>query len=83
MQTPESLSLAHMNPVTTELEKLNIVAIIPCHRVEAEIGMVIASLPSYLTHVIFVDDASPDRTAAIVEAAAANDSRFMVMIVIY
>ena len=62
-----------MNPVITELEKLNIVAIIPCHRVEAEIGMVIASLPPYLTHLIFVDDASPDRTAEIVEMAARNE----------
>ena len=35
---PESYTLFHMNPVITELEKLNIVAIIPCHRVEAEIG---------------------------------------------
>jgi glycosyltransferase involved in cell wall biosynthesis len=68
-----------MNPVITELEKLNIVAIIPCHRVEAEIGMVIASLPPYLTHVIFVDDASPDRTAGIVEAAAKNDPRFLLI----
>ena len=34
-----------MNPIIQELENLNIVAIIPCHRVEAEIGMVIAGLP--------------------------------------
>jgi len=68
-----------MNPVITELEKLNIVAVIPCHRVEAEIGLVIASLPPYLTHVIFVDDASPDRTAGIVETAAKNDSRFLLL----
>ncbi len=68
-----------MNPVVTELEKLNIVAIIPCHRVEAEIGQVIAGLPSYLTHVIFVDDASPDHTAEIIENAVIQDSRFLLL----
>jgi dolichol-phosphate mannosyltransferase len=68
-----------MNPVIPELENLNIIAVIPCHRVEAEIGVVIASLPSYLTHIIFVDDASPDRTAEIIEMAAKNDSRILLL----
>jgi len=55
-----------MKPFLKELEKLNIVAIIPCYQVEAEVGMVIENLPQYLKHIIFVDDASPDRTAEII-----------------
>jgi dolichol-phosphate mannosyltransferase len=68
-----------MNPVITELEKLNIVAVIPCHRVEANIGMVIAGLPPYLKHLVFVDDASPDHTAGIIETAAQDDPRVILI----
>lgn len=68
-----------MNPVIKELGKLNIIAVIPCYRVEAEIGMVIANLPRYLKHIIFVDDASPDRTAEIVARAAPKDRRILLI----
>ncbi len=64
-----------MNPIFREFEKLNIVAIVPCYRVEAEIGTVIANLPRYLKHILFVDDASPDGTAEIISNIAKIDRR--------
>ena len=68
-----------MNSVIKELEKLNIIAVIPCYRVEAEIGVVIANLPRYLKYVLFVDDASPDDTAEIVLNATKKDPRFILL----
>jgi glycosyltransferase involved in cell wall biosynthesis len=53
----------------------NIAAVIPCFRVEREISSVLASLPSYLTNIIVVDDGSPDNTSALVTQFAANDNR--------
>jgi len=70
------------NPLTIttkELRKTNIAAVIPCHRVEAEVGMVISSLPPYLKHIIFIDDASPDNTAEIINKAAKNDRRIILI----
>ena len=69
----------HARVVGQALARNQIPLIIPCHRVEAEIGQVIARLPSYLTHVICVDDASPDHTAEIVEIAAKNDPRILLL----
>ena len=68
-----------MKPIINELKKINVVAVIPCHRVEAEIGLVISSLPGYLKYIIFVDDASPDETAEIVERAAKKDRRILLI----
>lgn len=68
-----------MNPVIKDLEDNNIVAIIPCFRVEAEVGSVIASLPHYLKHIVVVDDASPDQTANIVIEATKRDQRIMLI----
>ena len=68
-----------MTPHTKELKKSNITAVIPCYRVEAEIDAVITALPSYLKHVIFVDDASPDNTSEIVQKAAKKDRRIILI----
>ncbi len=51
----------------------NIAAVIPAYRVENEIESVLRGLPSYLKHVIVVDDASPDHTADLVAASAERD----------
>jgi glycosyltransferase involved in cell wall biosynthesis len=63
--------------VTDELHfrQYNLAAVIPAYRVEREIEGVLASLPDYLRHIIVVDDASPDGTAARVEQAARRDRR--------
>jgi dolichol-phosphate mannosyltransferase len=56
-----------------------IVAVVPAYRVEAQIQAVLRDLPSFLTHVIVVDDASPDRTADLVRAAARRDRRILLL----
>ena len=64
-----------MNPITSQLESVNVVGIVPCYRVESEVDTVIANLPRYLKHIIFVDDASPDKTFELIQKAAKNDQR--------
>jgi len=68
-----------MKSPITGLRKYNIAVVIPCHRVEMEINEVIASLPSYLKHIIVVDDASPDKTAEVVRKFAQKDSRILLI----
>lgn len=72
-------SYSHTNPIIKKFEQLNIVAIVPCYRVEAEVGTVIASLPRYLKYIIFVDDASPDKTAEIVVKTTQKDKRIFLI----
>ncbi len=68
-----------MDTVTKELAKSDVAVVIPCYRVEHKIGPLIASLPPFLKHIIVVDDASPDETAAIVMEAAKQDSRIILL----
>jgi glycosyltransferase involved in cell wall biosynthesis len=49
--------------------------VIPCYRVESQIQSVLQSIPSYIQHIIVVDDASPDSTAERVSAAEQKDRR--------
>ncbi|MCX6071457.1 MAG: glycosyltransferase family 2 protein, partial [Chloroflexi bacterium] len=53
--------------------------VIPAYRVERTIGAVVNALPSYVRHVIVVNDASPDQTARVLELAAQSDSRIEVI----
>jgi len=68
-----------MNPLPQDLHKKNIALVIPCFRVESEIGKVLTELPAYLKHIIVIDDASPDETARVVTQAAQNDSRIILI----
>jgi len=56
-----------------------IAAIIPCYRVEREIQSVLQTIPSYIKHVIVVDDASPDSTADLVAESAKEDKRILLI----
>jgi len=62
-----------------ELQKHCIAAVIPCYRVEREIRSVLQTVPSYIRHIIVVDDASPDSTADLVTASAKNDERLILI----
>lgn len=68
-----------LNALTNELRKINTVAIIPCYQVGKEIRTVIANLPNYLRHVIFVNDASSDNTAEILQEAVSKDRRMLII----
>jgi glycosyltransferase involved in cell wall biosynthesis len=56
-----------------------IAAVIPCYRVEREIQSVLRTVPSYIKHIVVVDDASPDSTADLVTAAAKEDDRIVLI----
>lgn len=59
--------------------KYDVAVVIPCFRVENSISIVLANLPSYVKHIIVVDDASPDETANTVKNLAAKDRRIVLI----
>jgi dolichol-phosphate mannosyltransferase len=60
-------------------QKYCVAAVIPCYRVEREIQSVLKTIPSYIKHIIVVDDASPDSTADLVSASANHDKRILLV----
>ncbi len=62
-----------------DFRQYEIAAVIPAYRVAGQIESVLAGLPSFLKHVIVVDDASPDSTADLAAAAAKKDPRLMLV----
>ena len=64
---------------TPDFRNYDIAAVIPAYRVEREIEAVLASLPDFIRHIIVVDDASPDRTAELVEQASRRDGRVLLI----
>jgi glycosyltransferase involved in cell wall biosynthesis len=60
---------------TQSLAKYRIVVILPAYNEAARIAKVLQSIPSYVRHIVVVDDASRDRTAEVVSALGAVDSR--------
>jgi dolichol-phosphate mannosyltransferase len=62
-----------------DLKSRNIAAVVPAYRVEGQIRSVLQDLPAYLRHIIVVDDASTDRTAVLVAAAAKRDRRVILL----
>jgi dolichol-phosphate mannosyltransferase len=66
-------------PAALNFHKNNIVAVIPAYRVERDIESVLRELPAYLRHIIVVDDASPDKTSALVKAMARRDKRIVLI----
>ena len=65
--------------MSADLTKYNIVLVIPAYRVERELGGVLASIPAYVRHIIVVNDASPDGTTQVIDAAASRDERISVV----
>jgi dolichol-phosphate mannosyltransferase len=65
--------------VSSDFHKHSIVAVIPCYRVEREIQSVLQSVPSYIKHIVVVDDASPDSTRDLVTASAKIDERILLL----
>ncbi|GAB4489456.1 MAG: hypothetical protein OHK0031_13140 [Anaerolineales bacterium] len=60
-------------------DEFEIAVVIPCYRVEREIGGVLQSLPAFVRHIIVVDDASPDETARQVSEFARRDARVLLL----
>jgi len=49
------------------LDRARVAVVIPAYRAEETIAAVVAGLPEEIAHIFVVDDASPDRTAEVVE----------------
>ncbi|HEX9333074.1 MAG TPA: glycosyltransferase family 2 protein [Anaerolineales bacterium] len=62
-----------------DFHKYCIAVVVPCYRVEREIQSVLRMVPSYIKHIIVVDDASPDSTVDLVTASAKNDDRILLI----
>lgn len=58
---------------------LTIAVVIPAYRVEREIEKVICAVPSYVAHIIVVDDASPDRTNEVVSQLMQKEPRLLLV----
>src|SRR5207237_7258639 len=50
------------------IEDKSVAVVIPCFRVEKQIGPLLARVPGYVDRIFVVDDSSPDGTAAAVSA---------------
>src|SRR5216684_8875642 len=61
------------------LQDYFIVAVVPAYRVEKEIESVVRSMPAFVSRIIIVNDASPDKTGAVVEKLAALDDRIVLV----
>lgn len=51
--------------------------LIPAYNEESQIIQVLESVPSYVDHIVVVDDASTDATAAVIQNAADSDDRIV------
>jgi len=57
----------------------SIAVVIPCYRVEKQIQKVVAEIPNYVTSIILVNDASPDKTGEVIEELATKNSKITVL----
>jgi glycosyltransferase involved in cell wall biosynthesis len=60
-----------------DLSRYNLVVIIPAYRVERELGPLLNCIPGYVRHIVVVNDASPDGTARVIDAACQGDKRII------
>ena len=69
LPTPASWALKYERAVSppVSLNGLTVAVVIPAYRVAAQIAGVLAEIPSFVSMIVVVDDASPDDTAAVVE----------------
>ena len=68
-----------MPKTTLDLSQYKITAVIPAYKVENQIAETLARIPDYISQIIVVDDASPDKTDEIVLRAKAQDARIMLL----
>ena len=57
----------------------SIAVVIPCYKVERHIREVVADIPEYITSIILVNDASPDKTGEILDQLAKENSKITVL----
>jgi len=70
--TPASWALKYERAVSppVSLNGLTLAVVIPAYRVAPQIAGVLAGIPTFVSMIVVVDDASPDDTSAIVERSS-------------
>jgi glycosyltransferase involved in cell wall biosynthesis len=61
------------------LKNHSIAVVVPCYKVEKQIQKVVCEIPDYITSIILVNDASPDKTGEILELLAKENSKIIVL----
>jgi glycosyltransferase involved in cell wall biosynthesis len=62
-----------------KIKNHSITVVIPCYKVEKQIQKVVAEIPDYITSIILVDDASPDKTGEILDQLSKENSKVTVL----
>lgn len=62
-----------------KIKNHSIAVVIPCYKVEKQIQQVVAEIPEYITSIILVDDASPDKTGEILEQLSKENPKVTVI----
>ncbi|NPV05210.1 MAG: glycosyltransferase family 2 protein [Syntrophaceae bacterium] len=57
----------------------SVAAVVPSYNEETQIGKVIETMPAFVDHIVIVNDASRDRTAAVVEEYQKHDGRVVLI----
>jgi len=60
-------------------KKKTLAAVIPCYNEETQIENVINTMPSFVDHIVIIDDCSPDKTAEVVTKAKKKDKRVVLI----
>ena len=63
-------------------ENKSICVVVPAHNESSQIGMVIETMPSYVDHIVVVDDKSTDETVEIVEQYIRNAAQSQPQIIL-
>ena len=72
-------AFAPIDAIAKTLEPFSIAVVVPAFNVEREIADVLRSVPSFVRHIVVVNDASRDRTAEIVQQLAGTDPRIVLV----
>jgi glycosyltransferase involved in cell wall biosynthesis len=63
-------------------ENKSVCVVVPAHNESTQIGMVIETMPTYVDHIVIVDDKSTDDTVAVVKRYIRNNSQTGIPIVL-
>ncbi len=59
------------------MKDTNISVVIPCYKVENQIEKIVSDIPDFITHIVLINDASPDNTGDIIEQLATANQKII------
>ncbi|NLJ82643.1 MAG: glycosyltransferase family 2 protein [Bacteroidales bacterium] len=57
------------------MENIHTAVVIPCYKVETKIEETVLDIPEFITHIILINDASPDNTGNIIDDMARKNKK--------